>query len=212
MLRVSFSLIDIHLWQPSPPPWTILTAAAFGQERGPEQNYMVSIWVVAESLIDFWWTEVAECYEVRPVSTPVCTAPRHPRNTGSGLSSWRCFTWVVRVSFFLFKRVKGFHIHPFSCDLEPVMEARGPVMEVWLSSEASLDYLDALFQVLFHERGQSGGLTLPFCFFLDCCCSLTKSCLLCPWNSSGRNTVVGCHFLLLGIFSTQGSNPRLLHL
>lgn len=35
-------------------------------------------------------------------------------------------------------------------------------MEVWLSSEASLDYLDALFQVLVHERGQSEGLTLLF--------------------------------------------------
>ena len=53
ILWVSFSLIDIHLRQPSPPPWTVLTAAAFGQESGPEQNCMVSIWVVAESLIDF---------------------------------------------------------------------------------------------------------------------------------------------------------------
>ena len=29
---------------------------------------------------------------------------------------------------------------------------------------------------------------------------------------SGRNTGVGCHALLQGIFLTQGSNPRLLHL
>ena len=35
--------------------------------------------------------------------------------------------------------------------------------------------------------------------------------LLCPWNSPGKNTRVGCHFLLQGIFLTQGSNPRLLH-
>ena len=35
--------------------------------------------------------------------------------------------------------------------------------------------------------------------------------LLCPWNSSGKNTGVGCHFLLQGIFLTQGSNPGLLH-
>ena len=27
----------------------------------------------------------------------------------------------------------------------------------------------------------------------------------------GKNTSVGCHFLLQGIFSTQGSNPGLLH-
>ena len=34
--------------------------------------------------------------------------------------------------------------------------------------------------------------------------------LLCPWNSSGKNTGVGCHFLLQGIFPTQGSNMGLL--
>ena len=28
---------------------------------------------------------------------------------------------------------------------------------------------------------------------------------------SGKNTGVGCHFLLQGIFLTQGSNLRLLH-
>ena len=28
----------------------------------------------------------------------------------------------------------------------------------------------------------------------------------------GKNTGVGCHFLLQGVFSTQGSNPYLLHL
>ena len=31
-------------------------------------------------------------------------------------------------------------------------------------------------------------------------------------NSPGKNTGVGCHFLLQGIFPTQGSNPGLLHL
>ena len=34
--------------------------------------------------------------------------------------------------------------------------------------------------------------------------------LLCPWNSPGKNTGVGCHALLLGIFPTQGLNPRIL--
>ena len=31
--------------------------------------------------------------------------------------------------------------------------------------------------------------------------------LLCPWDFSGKNTGVGCYFLLQGIFLTQGSNP-----
>ena len=34
--------------------------------------------------------------------------------------------------------------------------------------------------------------------------------LLCPWDFPGKKTGVGCHFLLWGIFLTQGSNPSLL--
>ena len=34
---------------------------------------------------------------------------------------------------------------------------------------------------------------------------------LCPWDFPGKNTGVGFHFLLQGIFLTQGSNPSLLH-
>ena len=36
--------------------------------------------------------------------------------------------------------------------------------------------------------------------------------LLRPWNFPGKSTGVGCHFLLQGIFPTQGSNLGLLHL
>ena len=35
--------------------------------------------------------------------------------------------------------------------------------------------------------------------------------LHCPWDFPGKDTGVGCHFLLQGIFPTQGSNPGLLH-
>ena len=55
-----------------------------------------------------------------------------------------------------------------------------------------------------------------------CCCLVAKSCqtflqphglqptrLLCPWDSPGKNTGMGCHFLLQEIF--QGLNPHLLH-
>ena len=35
--------------------------------------------------------------------------------------------------------------------------------------------------------------------------------LLCPWDSPGKNTGVGCHAVLQGIFPTQGSNPGLPH-
>ena len=35
--------------------------------------------------------------------------------------------------------------------------------------------------------------------------------LLPPWHFLGKNTGVGCHFLLQGIFLTQGLNLGLLH-
>ena len=47
--------------------------------------------------------------------------------------------------------------------------------------------------------------------------SVTQSCLtlcnpiVCPWNSPGKNSGVGCNFLLQVIFPSQESNPGLLH-
>ena len=40
---------------------------------------------------------------------------------------------------------------------------------------------------------------------------LQPTMLLCPWDFPSKNTGVGCHFLLQGIFPTQGLNPCLLH-
>ena len=51
-----------------------------------------------------------------------------------------------------------------------------------------------------------------------CMRSVTQSCptlwprLLCPWDFPGKNTGVGCHFLLQGIFPTQRWNLTLLWL
>ena len=51
--------------------------------------------------------------------------------------------------------------------------------------------------------------TLHFQLFCDPMdCSLVR--VLCSWDFPGKNTAVGCHFLLKGIFPTQGSNSRLL--
>ena len=61
-----------------------------------------------------------------------------------------------------------------------------------------------------------------FCCY--CCCLVTMSCLtllwphglkpsrlLCPWNFLGKNTKMGCHFLLQGFFLTQELNLCLPH-
>ena len=44
------------------------------------------------------------------------------------------------------------------------------------------------------------------------CDPMKPARLPCPWAFSGKNTGVGCHFLLQGIFLAQGSNLSLLHL
>ena len=41
---------------------------------------------------------------------------------------------------------------------------------------------------------------------------LQPASLLCPWDFPGKNTGVGCHALLQGIFLTQGSNLQVLGL
>ena len=41
------------------------------------------------------------------------------------------------------------------------------------------------------------------------CNGLQPTRLLCPWDSPGEYTGVGCHFLLQGIFLTQGQNLHL---
>ena len=43
-------------------------------------------------------------------------------------------------------------------------------------------------------------------------CGLEPTRLLYPWGFPGKNTGVGCHSLLQGIFPTQGLNPHLLNL
>ena len=43
------------------------------------------------------------------------------------------------------------------------------------------------------------------------CDPMEAARLLCPWDFPGKNTGVGCQFLLQGIFLTQGSNLCVLY-
>ena len=49
-----------------------------------------------------------------------------------------------------------------------------------------------------------------YCLDIKSCLTLQPARLLSPCNSPGKNTRVGCCFLLQGIFPTQGSNLCLL--
>ena len=76
---------------------------------------------------------------------------------------------------------------------------------------------------VYHARKNTDDFNRCFGGLIQCCCcSITKSCLTlcdcmdcsqsgCPWDFPGKNTGVGCHSLLQGIFLDQGLNPHLLH-
>ena len=62
-----------------------------------------------------------------------------------------------------------------------------------------------------HMKRCSASLVIAAAKLLQLCptlCNPTR--LLCPWDSPGKNTGVGCHSLLHRIFPIQGSNLHLL--
>ena len=56
-------------------------------------------------------------------------------------------------------------------------------------------------------------LIIPCESFTQLCPTLCDplDCILCPWNSPGKNTEVGSHSLCQGIFPTLGWNLGLMH-
>ena len=88
----------------------------------------------------------------------------------------------------------------------PTHHTRGVPLPGW-----SLWGLSALERVWFYSSSSACSVTSVMSNSLRPY-GLQPTRLLCLWAFSGKNTGVGCHFLLQGIFSTQGSNPRLLGL
>ena len=74
---------------------------------------------------------------------------------------------------------------------------------------------------LFKDRQWRYSLSVKYVCVCVYVCAHTLSCpvisdslqthgLLRPWDFPGKNSGVGCHFLLQGIFPTQRPNPGLL--
>lgn len=68
------------------------------------------------------------------------------------------------------------------------------------------------------EIQEAGGICMPVCLLSHSVMSnsfrpygLWPARFLSPWDSPGRNTRGGCHFILQEIFLTQGSKPGFLH-
>ena len=75
---------------------------------------------------------------------------------------------------------------------------------IWAPQLISSDKVFPLHLLRNHRKVKSCPI---LCNPMDC--NLPSS--LCPWDFPGKNTGVGCHFLLQGIFPTQGLNPSLSH-
>ena len=88
------------------------------------------------------------------------------------------------------------------------------VLYLWIQASVDWKYL---------EKKNSGEFQKAKLELLYACVLVAQACPIlfnpmdfsppgsCPWNSPGKNTGVGCHSLLQGIFPTQGLNPGLLH-
>ena len=77
-----------------------------------------------------------------------------------------------------------------------------------------LTYKSALDHKVFGDEGGLCTGSVVQSYPTLCACGLYPPCstmLPHAWNFPGKNTGAGCHFLLQGIFLTQGSNPHLLH-
>ena len=98
------------------------------------------------------------------------------------------------------------------------------VQEMWVTCLVQTDPLEKemathssilTWEIPWTEK--PGGLQSCFCCCLVTsvdsvlCYGLKSTRLLCPWDFLGKNTGRGCHFVLQGIFLTQGSNLHALH-
>ena len=86
-------------------------------------------------------------------------------------------------------------------NLDSILKSRG----ITLLTAVHLDKLWFFQWSCLDVSAQSLQLYLTLCDPMDC------RPVLCPWNSPGKNTGVGCHFLLQEIFPTQELNPGLSH-
>ena len=102
--------------------------------------------------------------------------------------------------------------YPWRCDKMEWPHPRTPDMENnrW---EEHLEKHSKCDEHMTPSLGSTANHQCTLCSVTQWCPTLCDpmDCSLCPWNSPGKNTGVGCHSLLQGIFPTQGLNPDLLH-
>ena len=115
----------------------------------------------------------------------------------------------------------------FACEINHCQNSIGIIQNIILCFSSPLSFL-ARVKTFFSSSIPSCVLKQQWvCVCVCVCVSVCVCAQLCPtlfdsmdcspsdsspWDSPGKNTGLGCHFLLQGIFLMQGSNPCLLHL
>ena len=148
------------------------------------------------------------------------------QNIGQKGNSWRDQTGTtVQIKTHTLFRFRSVGFRPWFCRLLAVwiLESDLKPFQPWFSHQLNVYCENACSTILkgFCEAQRECMRLQSLCC---CCCLVAKSCptllqphglqpskFLCPWDFPGKNTGVCCHFLLQGIFLTQGSNPHLLH-
>ena len=123
-----------------------------------------------------------------------------PSNEYSGLISFR-MDWLDLLA--VQGTVKSLLQHHSS--KASILRCSVPYSTAFLTETVSIKSF--LFRILAHAHSVAQSC-LTLCNPTDC----SPLGFLCPWDSPGRNTGVGCHCLLQVIFPTQGSNPHFLPL
>ena len=134
--------------------------------------------------------------------------------------SWANF-WTFELCALLFFALENLNWNKswlvpefFCCELPVVTPGQASPREWRLLFSSILVFTASVFPLEFKLLCSGCSLVcalLPRCVWL-CVTLWGIACLefLCPWAYPGKNTGVGCHFLLQRIFPIQGLNPRLL--
>ena len=118
------------------------------------------------------------------------------------------------------QRYLHFHVHcniiHNSQDIETtqIPTNRGMNKEIVLYTYIAITVAILESKMMFCGKQPKNFYVLVYCLVPKSCLTLLQpnglqpARLLCPCDSPGKNTGVGCPFLLQGIFPTQGSNPH----